>query len=285
MLVTYVPFTHHHQCDREQREEAGCSATNWAAWVPLREMSMPLLRRVWRKWHEPATMSGMQGPKASLFAFMTLGPAQGWLHSGGRARLQRKACLHQIERLPATADLGPEAPKTFETAAGFQMELMAHEPMVEEPVVATFDENGRMYVAELRGYPYQPGEGEEPTGRVRLLEDRDGGGRFDVSHIFADRLIWPTGAAVWKEEVFVCAPPDIFYMKDTDGDGRADIRETVYTGFGVTNEQAMVNNIMWGVDHKIYASTGADGGYIRPRRGPRGRALLLERPGFPASIR
>ena len=165
--------------------------------------------------------------------------------------------------------------KTFETADGFQMQLVAHEPMVNEPVAATFDENGRMYVAELKSYPYQPGEGEEPTGRVRLLEDKDGDGVFDVSHVFADRLIWPTGVAVFKGGVYVSAPPSIFYMKDTDGDGQADIRKVIYTRFGVTNEQQMVNNLIWGVDHKIYASTGGDGGYIRPGDQPNAEPISV----------
>ncbi len=157
-----------------------------------------------------------------------------------------------------------DALKTFKTTGGFRMELVAHEPIVTEPVAATFDEDGRMYFAEIVGYPYQPGPGEEAKGRIRLLEDRDGDGRFDVGHIFADRLVWPTGVAPWKGGVFASAPPDIFFFKDTDGDGKADIREKVYTGFGVTNEQQMVNNLIWGVDHKIYASTGGDGGFIRP---------------------
>jgi len=165
--------------------------------------------------------------------------------------------------------------KKFETADGFQMQLVAHEPMVNEPVAATFDENGRMYVAELKSYPYQPGEGEEPTGRVRLLEDKDGDGVFDISHVFADGLIWPTGVAVFKGGVYVSAPPSIFYLKDTDGDGQADIRKVIYTGFGVTNEQQMVNNLIWGVDHKIYASTGGDGGYIRPGDQPNAEPISV----------
>ena len=97
-----------------------------------------------------------------------------------------------------------------------------------------------------------------------MLEDRDGDGTFETAQVYADKLVWPTGVAVWKGGVFVSAAPDILYFKDTDGDGRADVRKQIYTGFGVTNEQQMVNNIMWGVDHKIYASTGGNGGYIRP---------------------
>ena len=168
-----------------------------------------------------------------------------------------------------------EALETFETADGFRLELVAHEPMVNEPVAATFDENGRMYVAELRHYPYQPGDGEDARGQVRLLEDQDGDGRFDVSRVFAEGLIWPTGVAVWKQGVYVSAPPNVYYMKDTDGDGRADIREVVFTGFGVTNEQQMVNNLIWGVDHKIYASTGGDGGYIRPGDQPEAEPISV----------
>ena len=168
-----------------------------------------------------------------------------------------------------------EALETFETADGFRIELVAHEPMVNEPVAAAFDESGRMYVAELRHYPYQPRDGENPRGQVRLLEDQDGDGRFDVSHVFAEGLIWPTGVAVWKQGVYVSAPPNVYYMKDTDGDGKADVQEVVFTGFGVTNEQQMVNNLIWGVDHKIYASTGGDGGYIRPGDQPEAEPISV----------
>lgn len=157
-----------------------------------------------------------------------------------------------------------ESLKAIEAAEGFRVEFVAHEPQVVEPLSATFDENGRMYVAEFYGYPRQPRPGEEGTGRIRMLEDRDGDGYFETAQVFADNLVWPTGVAVWKQGLFVSAPPDLLYFKDTDGDGRADVRKQIYTGFGVTNEQQMLNNIMWGVDHKIYASTGGNGGYIRP---------------------
>ncbi len=168
-----------------------------------------------------------------------------------------------------------EALKTFETTGGFRMELVAHEPQVVEPLSATFDENGRMYVAEFYGYPRQPPPGEEGTGRIRLLEDRDGDGHYEAASVFADKLVWPTGVAVWKQGLFVSAPPDILYFKDTDGDGQADIREKIYTGFGVTNEQQMLNNIIWGVDHKIYASTGGNGGYIRPGDQPDAKPISV----------
>ena len=104
---------------------------------------------------------------------------------------------------------------------------------------------------------------------MRLLRDRDGDGRFDESHIFADGLLWPAGIAPWKDGVFVTAPPDIWYLKDTDHDGKADVREKVFSGFGIQNQQAMVNNLTWGLDHMIYGAAAGNGGTIRPASAPR----------------
>lgn len=168
-----------------------------------------------------------------------------------------------------------EALKSFETKDGFTMELVAHEPLVYDPVAAAFDENGRLYVAEMRAYPYQPGPGEKPIGVVRLLEDTDGDGRFDRSHDFAEELLWPTGVTVWKGGVFVTAPPHIWYLKDTDGDNKADVRKKIFTGFGHQNEQQMMNNIIWGVDHKIYGIASGNGGSVRNADKPDAEPVAL----------
>jgi hypothetical protein len=98
---------------------------------------------------------------------------------------------------------------------------------------------------------------------LRLLRDREGDGRFDTSHVFADGMLWAAGIAPWKGGVFVTAPPDIWYLKDTDGDGKADVRQLIYTGFGIQNQQAMANNLTWGLDHLIYGSAAGNGGMIR----------------------
>jgi len=139
-----------------------------------------------------------------------------------------------------------EALAAFKTAEGFHMELVAHEPLVVDPIAAAFDENGRLYVAEMRDYPYKPNEGQKPIGRVRLLEDTDGDGRMDRSHVFAEHLLWAGGIAPWRQGVFVASPPDIWYLKDTDGDHRADVRRKIATGFGTQNQQGMLNNLQWG---------------------------------------
>ncbi|WP_422931354.1 PVC-type heme-binding CxxCH protein [Singulisphaera sp. PoT] len=156
-----------------------------------------------------------------------------------------------------------EAVRSFETKDGFTMELVAAEPLVYSPTAAAFDENGNLYVAEMVDYPYKPKLGQEPLGSIRLLIDEDGDGRFDKGHVFADKLLWAAGIAPWKGGVFVASPPDIWYLKDTDGDHKADIREKVYTGFGTKNQQAMLNNFAWGLDHKVYGSTAGNGGLVR----------------------
>jgi len=169
------------------------------------------------------------------------------------------------ERLPRLAPKEPaEALKTFKVLDGFRMDLVASEPQLASPVAAVYDEDGRLYVVEMRDYPTPLRPGETPRGRVRLLEDRDGDGVYETATVFADGLHWPTGIACWDGGVFVTAPPDIWYFKDTDGDGKADVRRKVYTGFVVYNVQALVNGLQWGVDNRIYGVTAANGGEIRP---------------------
>jgi putative membrane-bound dehydrogenase-like protein len=179
-----------------------------------------------------------------------------------------------LQPLPAKSP--EEALKTFETVDGFRIEPVASEPMVQSPVAAAFDADGNLYVAEMRDYPYKPKPGRTPLGTVRLLRDLDGDGRFDQSHIFADGLLWAAGIAPWKGGVFVTAPPDIWYLKDTDGDGKADVRKKVYTGFGTQNQQAMVNNLTWGPDHMIYGAAAGNGGTIRPTENPQSEGVSVD---------
>ncbi|MBI3852055.1 MAG: CehA/McbA family metallohydrolase [Verrucomicrobia bacterium] len=163
--------------------------------------------------------------------------------------------------------------KTFETTGGFHMELVAAEPMVYDPVAAAFDADGNLYVCEMRDYPFKPVAGREPIGSVRLLRDTNGDGVFDQSTVFADKLLWAAGVAPWKGGVFVAAPPDIWYFKDTNGDDVADIRLKVFTGFGMENQQAMLNNLVWWLDHKIYGSTAGNGGTVRPANNPQEKTI------------
>lgn len=168
-----------------------------------------------------------------------------------------------------------EALRTFETLSGFHLELVAAEPLVRSPVASAIDADGNLYVCEMRDYPFKPADGGKPVGGVRLLRDVDGDGRYDEAHDFAEELLWAAGVVPWKGGVFIAAPPDIWYMKDTDGDFKADVKRRVFTGFGLENQQAMVNNLQFGLDHKIYGSTAGNGGEIRPGNDPHAKPFVV----------
>lgn len=162
---------------------------------------------------------------------------------------------------------------TFEIANGFKLELVAHEPDIVDPVDACFDEDGRMYVAEMIDYPFSPeprpmcpeGLGKKEAALVRMLEDTDADGKYDRSTVFADKLQWVTSVVCYKGGIFAAAAPHIYYLKDTDGDRVADVREIVFSGFSRHNVQALINNIKWGLDNHLYGAGGMNGGEISRR--------------------
>ncbi|MDE0102070.1 MAG: HEAT repeat domain-containing protein [Bryobacterales bacterium] len=181
-----------------------------------------------------------------------------------------------VDGLDRTRPLVPEeALRTFRLSGGFRIEVAASEPNVTDPIAAAFDENGRLYVAEMRGYPYDPPPGGQAAGRIRLLEDTDWDGVYETSRLFADRLHWPSGIACWNGGIFVTAAPDIVYLKDTTGDGIADARRTVFTGFGTDKSEDIVNNLKWGLDHWIYGTTSYNGATVVHAERPTDPGLAL----------
>lgn len=162
---------------------------------------------------------------------------------------------------------GPLSPTeeraTFRLAPGLRIDLVASEPEVVDPVALAFDERGRLFVAEMRGYPNEGvGTGPITSGRIRLLEDRDGDGVYEHATVFADGLRFPTGLMVWRGKLLVANAPDILMLEDRDGDGRADGRTVLYTGFGVANIQQLVNSPQWGLDNWVYFLAAGNGGSI-----------------------
>jgi putative membrane-bound dehydrogenase-like protein len=150
-----------------------------------------------------------------------------------------------------------EALKTFRVPPGFRVELVACEPAVVSPVAIAFDEDGRLYVAEMRDYPLG-----SPAGSIRLLEDRDGDGIYERSTAFAENVPFPSGFLCWKGGVFATCAREVLYLKDTDGDGKADVRKSLFAGFGHVNAQHVVNGLQLGLDNWIYGSNGLSGGTI-----------------------
>lgn len=160
------------------------------------------------------------------------------------------------------AQLSPVAERESFQFADPQLtaELVAAEPDVISPVALGWDAEGRLFVAEMRDYPNAAG-----GGTVRLLEDRDRDGRYERATVFADQLSFPNSVLAWNGGVLVTAAPDLLFLKDTDGDGRADTRQVLFTGFGTGNQQLRANGLLWGLDGWVYGANGrSDGSVHRP---------------------
>ena len=176
---------------------------------------------------------------------------------------------NDLPRFPAVEP--KDALKTFQIKQGFHLEIAACEPNIASPVALSFDENGRLFVVEMIDYSERRDETPH-LGRIRMLEDTDGDGVYDKSTVFADNLPWPTAIFCYNGGIFVGATPDILYLKDTNGDGKADFRETVFTGFaeGVKriNVQGMLNSFSWGLDNRIHGATSGNGGIGKSLKHP-----------------
>ena len=142
------------------------------------------------------------------------------------------------------------------------IEIVAAEPEVVDPVAIQFDEHGRLWVVEMRDYPNGPEPGQPPMSRIKLLEDKDGDGRYETAHVFADKLLFATGVQPWDGGVIVTLAGEVAYFKDTDGDHKADVRETWFTGFSESNPQLRANHPTFGPDGWIYVANGLRGGNV-----------------------
>ncbi len=163
--------------------------------------------------------------------------------------------------LPRIKPLEPAAAlKSFRIHPRFHLKPVAVEPLVTDPVSACFDADGRLYVIELRGYPYPE---KTPTGDVARLEDRDGDGRFDMRTVFVDGLSRPTGVVPYDDGVFIAVAPEVLCAKDTTGHGIADLKKVKFTCFVTENVQGLFNGLPWGLDGWIYGVASTNGGEIK----------------------
>lgn len=181
------------------------------------------------------------------------------------------SCKEQRYSAPLTPD---KALKSFQLREGFRIELFAAEPHVLDPVEMVFDEAGNAYVAEMPDYPFMPEQGHG-AGRIRLLQDTDGNGSIDASVIFADSILEVTSMLPWKGGLIITAAPHILYLKDTDGDLRADEKEILFTGFFENNSEAQITSLRFGVDNWIYAANNGQAGTVHFTRKPDAPALSM----------
>lgn len=172
-----------------------------------------------------------------------------------------------------------EALKHFQLTPGLKIELVAAEPLIVDPVALAWSDDGKLWVVEMRDYPngmgaVKPDDVGPPGGRVKVLEDRNGDGRYDTSTVFASDLPFPNSVLVLPDgNVLVTAAPQILRLKDTNGDGQADEREVLFSGFAEANQQLRVNGLKWGLDGWIYCANGGVG------RGDPNARIKIERTG------
>ena len=213
--------------------------------------------------HSSTVMMGQLVQGATIALMLSL-----WLMTPSIADTPNAELPREIDysaELPRVAPVSPaNAVGTFQIEPGFRIELAAAEPLVRDPVAMSFDERGRLYVVEMCDYSEQD---HDFLGAIRVLEDTDEDGRFDKSTSFADKFSWPTAVICYGGGVFVGAAPDIWFVKDQDGDGRADERRKVFTGFGRNNVQGLLNSFNWGLDNRIYGATSSSGAEVRPTEG------------------
>ncbi len=157
--------------------------------------------------------------------------------------------------------LGAQASNDHQIAPGYRLELAAQEPLVLDPVDLVFDARGRAFVLEMAGYPIA--RDSERLGRIVILDDDDGDGRFDRRTVFADDLRQPDSIAPWHDGILVADAPSVVWLVDEDGDDRAESRLEVLRGFAVGPSESNVNGLVFGPDNQLHIANGSSGGLVQ----------------------
>ncbi|MBT4844084.1 MAG: cytochrome C, partial [Planctomycetaceae bacterium] len=188
----------------------------------------------------------------------------------------------KLPRIPASTP--EQSVDKMQIHPAFEVQIVATEPLIRDPAAIDIDENGRMYVCELPEYnAYAVADNPHEKGTVKRLVDTNGDGRYDKATLFVKDIAYPTAIICWDDGVFIGSAPDLFYCKDTTGDGIADIHHKILTGFGSDLAgEAHLNSFRWGVDNRIHISTNLSGGNVRLANAAestavstRGRGIIL----------
>jgi putative membrane-bound dehydrogenase-like protein len=177
--------------------------------------------------------------------------------------VDRRSFNELLMSVEPTAKTPPASLRSIQTRPGFQVELVAAEPLIESPIAFAWGEDGKLWVVEMRDYPLGLDNKGKPGGRIVYLEDTNGDGKYTKSTVFLDGLNLPTAVLPWHKGVIVVAAPEIFYAEDTKGTGKADLRVSLYTGLGEGNPQHRANSLAWGLDNWIYCANGDSGGLAK----------------------
>ncbi len=145
---------------------------------------------------------------------------------------------------------------SFQVAEGYEVNLFADESMgIANPVCFRWDAQGRLWVLCTWAYP-QPKPGEKAADKLFILEDKDQDGKADKISTFADGLNMPTGFALGHGGVYLAEGPDLLHLRDVDGDGKADQREVLFTGFGTGDTHQNINSLAWSPGGELFFCQG-----------------------------
>jgi putative membrane-bound dehydrogenase-like protein len=149
--------------------------------------------------------------------------------------------------------------KLIQVPPGIEMQLFASEPDIVKPISMAWDERGRLWIAETVDYPNVIEPGAKGRDRIEILEDTNHDGKADKFTVFAEGLNIPTGLTLYNGGVIVSEAPDFLYLKDTNGDDKADVRQVVISGFGKTDTHAGPSTLRYGFDNRIWGAVGYSG--------------------------
>lgn len=141
--------------------------------------------------------------------------------------------------------------KSFIVADGFEVNLFAADPLIAKPIQMNFDSRGRLWIASSSIYPQiQPGQ--VANDRILVIDDKDHDGVADSTEVFVDGLLIPTGVEPGDGGAYVANSTELVHFKDTDGDGKADDRRVMLSGFGTEDTHHILHTFRWGMDGQLY---------------------------------
>ena len=144
--------------------------------------------------------------------------------------------------------------------ADLKLVLFASEPDIMKPIAFAWDARGRLWVCETSDYPHGVKEDQQQgNDRIKICEDTDGDGKADKFTVFADHLNIPTSLVFANGGVIVSQSPNFVFLKDTDGDDKADVRQVIMTGWGIRDTHAQASNLSYGFDNWLRGAVGYSG--------------------------
>jgi putative membrane-bound dehydrogenase-like protein len=173
--------------------------------------------------------------------------------------------IHELydNKTPDRALSVEEALKTFSLPEEYEIEVVAAEPLIVDPVNFAVAPDGKLWVVEMRDYPLGMDGKGEPGGRIRVLTDDNGDGRYDSAVTFMDKVRYVTGVLPWKDGAWVSAAPHVSFARDTNGDGTADEVTPWLEGFIDANPQHRINGFERGLDGWIYLAAGDSTDHVK----------------------